>query len=302
MAARKKAVDATQDDLGVEPGEEEAIPSTEEESSGPVPSDDGEDSESEKPFRSREERAEYFQELQSLKEQNEFLSSQLERAIGALGSGKSEPERNGDAPSDELDPDQLNQLARTDPGKAIELVAEKKVQNLLAKHKAQEKKQSAVQGATDRLLSKYEEFNDPNDPFSKEVDRVYQRMSREQGYAPSEHSLEWAHQLRAAAAEVEMESPNLRKKNRPSTREKLRDRTVKETPMVSMPTSRSAPRATESDLPEWTEKDEAYARKCGLTDADGKVPERIKKGILRSRGQVSEGRHPNPTRDIDLRP
>lgn len=298
MAARKKAVDETQDVIGDEPGEEEAIASTEEESSDPD-REVSEDSETEKPFRTREERAEHFSDLKDLKEQNEFLSDRLEQALSVLGTQKAEPERNGDTePTDE----ELDRLAREKPWEAIKLASERVNKGLFEAHRAREEQQSVVAKAKDRLLSRWDEFNDPSDPFSKEVDRVYQRMSNEQGYAPQENSTEWSQQLRAAALEVELEKPNLRKKNRPSAREKLRDRTQKETTMSSMPTSRSSSRPSETDLPEWTAEDEVYAKKCGLADKDGKVPERIKTGILRSRGSVGINRHPNLTRDEDLKP
>lgn len=316
MSTKSEEYGETQDGEGAtEPGSEDTATSTSEESPDPASEEKGSegspDDDSGKPWKTRAEREAFFagksssrsEEMADMRESQERTQQQLESIIGIMAesakSERQEPDSNGDAPNDE----ELNNLWRTNPTEASRIVNRQEIERARVVDHEDRKRESAVEGASSRLFSRFEEFEDPRDPFSVEVDKEFKAESRRKGYTPAKGTMEFWDQLKAAAIDVERVKPKLRKGARPTRREAIREGTrsiMDDDGTSNIPQNRGSTRLEKSATGEWSDADEKYCRDNGLADKDGKVPERVKQGVLRSRAQIKDGRHPNFTRDEDL--
>ncbi len=317
MSTKSEEYGETQDGEGAtEPGSEDTATSTSEESPDPASEEDGSegsaDADSGKPWKTRAEREAFFagkassrsEEIDVLREQGERTQGQLDQLVHALNktaeSERQEPDSNGTEPNDE----ELNNLWRTNPTEASRIVTRQENERNRELDRADRQRESSVSGASDRLFSRFEEFNDPRDPFSVEVDKVFKAESRQKGYTPAKGTMEFWDQLKAAAIDVERLKPKLRKNARPTSRDTIRKDTrdvMDDDGTSNIPQNRGSSRLEkQSEADTWSDADEKIAQDGGLADKDGKIPERVKTGILRSRKQIKDGRHPNFTRDTDL--
>jgi hypothetical protein len=284
----KEFEDATPGSDGATPGvqstEGDPLPTGEE--NGGVPPDSGD---SDKPFKTKEERAAYFRGRQSGKDDGAEKISSLEVAVGDLASTVSQltgfvqglgvsgkdPEAAPTSPVDVEITDQDREVYQVDGLKASASITDRKIQaaeeriekKLRAELRAEAKAESVVTSLSSRLFNRFPEFKNTNHAFSRAVDAVFVEECRELGHTPQKGTPEFLNMVRAIAMELEIKKPQLRDpKHMPR-------RTAPEGEGGSnLPFGRDdADKGGEDKLPPFGDKERAILKKMGLKE----TPERI---------------------------
>ncbi len=274
-------------DPGVKSTDGDPLPTGEE--NGGVPPDSGD---SEKPFKTKEERAAYFRGRQASKDEGAEKITNLEDAVGDLtqtvsqlagfvqGMGVSgrDPEAAPASPpnveiteQDRVDyqADGLGASASVTDRKiqAAEARMEKRLEQERQEFRAEAKAESVVSTLSSRLYNRFPEFKNTSHPFSRAVDAVFTEECRELGHTPQKGTPEFLNMVRAIGMELEIKKPQLR-----DPKYMPRRSSPEGEGGSNLPFGRDdADKGGEDKLPAFGDKERAILKKMGLKE----TPERI---------------------------
>ncbi len=228
-----------------------------------------------KPFKSRGERKEHFQQLEVQKERIDELTDLLEGTVGSIAELTTAVKELGNKGAEpqpaEPTKEELQKKHLMDPLGAVQDVVRKTYREEAQQAQQQDMLVRGAKALTQRIYNRYPELRNKRHPFSKEVDARYMELGEEQGWTPDPDSdpVAFRQLLSTAAAEVAGERPDLRQKRAGTPAGDGNGHP----PGANIPPGTGRPDLADDGLIPWTDDLAATLKEAGLEA----TPERIQR-------------------------